>query len=42
VVGVEVREEDVGHVLGGVTRLVEMVEQVFFPPQLVAAFQDLG
>jgi hypothetical protein len=42
VVGVEVREDDVGHVIGGVACLVEMVEQVIVPSQLVATLKDLG
>ena len=41
-VGVEVREDYVRHVLGGEARLVQMVEEVLLPPELVAAFQHLG
>ena len=42
VVGVQVREDDVGYVLGGVSRPAEMVEKIVVSPQLVASDQDLG
>ena len=41
-VGVEVREDHARYVPGGEARLVQMVEKVLLPPQLVAAFQHLG
>jgi hypothetical protein len=42
VVGVEVREDNVCHVVRGEARLFQMVEEVLVPPELVAAFQHFG
>ena len=41
-VGVQVRENDVGYVPCGVARFSQVVEKMLIPPQLVAADQDLG